>query len=113
MAKRDEHMKPNRTASVKDPTRKIGPGIDSQVVEGEAVVSTKLAEELQTPPMSDAVAANRKAILESPSYKLAELDIDFLKRKENRPLRMQLEMLKTETMPVSYTHLTLPTNREV
>jgi uncharacterized protein (TIGR00730 family) len=98
MAKRDEHMKPNRTASVKDPTRKIGPGIDSQVVEGEAVVPTKLAEELQTPPMSDAVAANRKAILESPSYKLAELDIDFLKRKENRPLRMQLEMLKTETM---------------
>lgn len=46
----------------------------------------------------DAVAANRDAILESPSYQLAEYDVDFLKRPENRPLRMQLEMLKTETL---------------
>ncbi len=34
----------------------------------------------------------------SPSYELAEVDINFLKRKENRPLRMQLELLKTETL---------------
>jgi uncharacterized protein (TIGR00730 family) len=46
----------------------------------------------------DLVAANREAILKSPSYRLAELDIDFLKRPENRPLRMQLELLKTETL---------------
>ena len=46
----------------------------------------------------DPVAANRKAILESPSYRLAEFDVDFLKRPENRPLRMQLELLKTETL---------------
>lgn len=45
-----------------------------------------------------AVQANREAILRSPSYKLAELDIDFLNRTENRPLRMQLELLKTETI---------------
>jgi uncharacterized protein (TIGR00730 family) len=45
-----------------------------------------------------AVAANREAILRSPSYRLAEYDVDFLKRKENRPLRMQLELLKTETL---------------
>jgi len=45
-----------------------------------------------------AVAANRAAILKSPSYKLAEIDVDFISRKENRPLRMQLELLKTETM---------------
>jgi len=45
-----------------------------------------------------AVAANREAILKSPSYKLAEIDVEFLSRKENRPLRMQLELLKTETM---------------
>lgn len=44
------------------------------------------------------VEANRQAILESPSYRLAEYDVDFLKRKENRPLRMQLELLKTETL---------------
>jgi len=48
--------------------------------------------------LSDAVEANRQAILKSPSYRLAEIDIDFLGRKENRPLRMQLEMLKTETL---------------
>src|SRR5204862_3097319 len=53
-----------------------------------------------TPPeaLADEAAANRLAILESPSYLLAENDIDFLKRKENRPLRMQLELLKTETL---------------
>ena len=45
-----------------------------------------------------AVVANRAAILESPSYRLAEYDVDFLRRKENRPLRMQLELLKTETL---------------
>src|SRR5215510_13533723 len=49
-------------------------------------------------PHPDPVAANRKAIIDSPSYKLAEYDIDFLKRPENRPLRMQLELLKTETL---------------
>jgi uncharacterized protein (TIGR00730 family) len=46
----------------------------------------------------DPVAANREAILKSPSYRLAEYDVDFLKRAENRPLRMQLELLKTETL---------------
>jgi uncharacterized protein (TIGR00730 family) len=46
----------------------------------------------------DPVAANRRAMLESPSYRLAEYDVEFLKRSENRPLRMQLEMLKTETL---------------
>jgi uncharacterized protein (TIGR00730 family) len=46
----------------------------------------------------DPVAVNREAILKSPSYQLAEYDVDFLKRPENRPLRMQLELLKTETL---------------
>ncbi len=41
---------------------------------------------------------NRRAILASPSYRLAELDIDFLGRSEQRPVRMQLELLKTETL---------------
>ena len=45
-----------------------------------------------------AVDVNREAILKSPSYRLAEYDVDFLRRKENRPLRMQLELLKTETL---------------
>lgn len=46
----------------------------------------------------DAVEANRQAILSSPSYCLAEYDIDFLKRDEIRPVRIQLELLKTETL---------------
>jgi uncharacterized protein (TIGR00730 family) len=65
---------------------------------------TTKASTADTPPVVGseaeraAVAANREAILKSPSYRLAEYDVDFLKRKENRPLRMQLELLKTETL---------------
>lgn len=39
---------------------------------------------------------NLQAILNSPSYRLAELDTEFLQRDALRPLRMQLELLKTE-----------------
>jgi uncharacterized protein (TIGR00730 family) len=44
------------------------------------------------------VEANRQAILSSSTYKLAELDVDFLSRPEQRPIRMQLELLKAETV---------------
>ncbi len=44
------------------------------------------------------VEDNRRAILSSPSYRLAELDVDFIGRPEQRPIRMQLELLKTETV---------------
>lgn len=50
----------------------------------------------------DTVEANRQAILNSPSYRLAEYDIEFLKRDEIRPVRMQLELLKTETLLRDY-----------
>ena len=53
----------------------------------------------QAPPTLDAASkANLAAILASPSYQLAEYDIDFLKRDEIRPVRMHLELLKTETL---------------
>lgn len=39
---------------------------------------------------------NRQAILNSASYRLAELDTDFLQRSELRPVRLQLELLKPE-----------------
>lgn len=42
--------------------------------------------------------ANIKAILNSPSYLLAELDTAFLQRPELRPVRMQLELLKAEML---------------
>lgn len=48
--------------------------------------------------LSAAVERNRQAILSSPSYKLAEYDVDFLKRREQRPVRMQLELQKTEQL---------------
>lgn len=76
----------------KDPTRKINnpANVDANFPEPNAYREPTLM-------LPENVAANRIAILESPSYLLAEIDVDFLKRKENRPLRMQLEMLKTET----------------
>ncbi len=39
---------------------------------------------------------NLQAILDSPSYRLAELDTDFIARPELRPLRLELELLKPE-----------------
>jgi len=39
---------------------------------------------------------NLRAILESPTYRLAQDDVDFLARPELRPVRMQLELLKVE-----------------
>jgi uncharacterized protein (TIGR00730 family) len=47
---------------------------------------------------ADAVEQNRRAILASPSYRLAELDTDFSGAAEQRPIRMQLELLKAETI---------------
>ena len=46
--------------------------------------------------MDDQAAANFRAILDSPSYRLAEQDTDFLARSELRPVRLQLELLKPE-----------------
>ncbi|TWU28209.1 LOG family protein [Bythopirellula polymerisocia] len=44
------------------------------------------------------VEENRQAILRSPSYRMAEVDIDFLGRAAQRPIRMQLELHKVETL---------------
>jgi len=39
---------------------------------------------------------NLQAILNAPTYRLAELDTEFLQREELRPVRLQLELLKPE-----------------
>jgi uncharacterized protein (TIGR00730 family) len=44
------------------------------------------------------VERNRQAILRSPGYRKAEIDIDFLGRAAQRPIRMQLELHKVETL---------------
>lgn len=41
---------------------------------------------------------NLDAILRSPSYRLAYLDTDFIRRPDLRPLRLELELLKPEIM---------------
>lgn len=62
-------------------------------------VNPSLPKEANAPsPDDQAVEKNRRAILESHSYRLAELDIDFLGRGEQRPVRMQLELQKVEAL---------------
>ncbi len=46
--------------------------------------------------MSDPRTENLAAILASPTYRLSELDTQFLQKPELRPVRMQLELLKPE-----------------
>ncbi|HUG70517.1 MAG TPA: prepilin peptidase [Pirellulaceae bacterium] len=48
------------------------------------------------PPMPRPIEGNTHAILNSPSYRLAEEDTDFLKQAALRPVRLQLELLKPE-----------------
>jgi len=47
-------------------------------------------------PMPQPIEGNLHAILNSPSYRLAEEDSDFLKQDALRPVRLQLELLKPE-----------------
>jgi uncharacterized protein (TIGR00730 family) len=46
--------------------------------------------------MNDEMKVQLQRILQSPSYRLAERDTEFLAREELRPVRMQLELLKPE-----------------
>ncbi|MCA9185884.1 MAG: TIGR00730 family Rossman fold protein [Pirellulaceae bacterium] len=46
--------------------------------------------------MDEELLRNLDQIVNSPSYQLAECDVDFLGRRELRPIRMQLELLKPE-----------------
>ncbi len=52
--------------------------------------------------MDQELRKNLKRIANSPSYRLAETDIDFLTRPELRPVRMQLELLKPEMTLVEH-----------
>ncbi len=52
-------------------------------------------------PPRDEAQANLQAIINSPSYLLAEMDTNFLRRPELRPVRMQLELLKPEMVLTS------------
>jgi uncharacterized protein (TIGR00730 family) len=58
----------------------------------DSQVDTKKSEY----PMSRPIEGNVHAILNSPSYRLAEEDTAFLKQDDLRPVRVQLELLKPE-----------------
>jgi len=60
-----------------------------------------LSTERDQDPVGDTVPASEcealvRAIMESPSYRLAYEDLDFLTSDDLRPLRLQLELLKPE-----------------
>src|SRR6218665_427413 len=55
-----------------------------------------LVDSQQTKPRAAGVPPTPQSM--SPSYRLAYVDDDFLSREELRPIRLQLELLKTEMM---------------
>ena len=55
------------------------------------------------------VGKNLELIISSNNYQLAHEDRELLNSDEMRGVRMLLEINKPEKIPVSYTHLTLPT----
>ncbi len=61
----------------------------------ELLEESKGNQNMSTPADAD---ARTRAILSSSSYRLAELDTEFLAREELRPVRLQLELLKPETI---------------
>jgi uncharacterized protein (TIGR00730 family) len=54
------------------------------------------------PELPPEAAENLQRIFESPSYVLAEQDVQFLARPELRPVRLQLELLKPEMSMVEH-----------
>lgn len=50
----------------------------------------------EEPRVNPILKSNLQAIIDSPSYRLAEEDLELLKTPELRPVRMQLELLKVE-----------------
>ncbi len=73
--------------------------------------ATDSADAASSPPVEGQRMSpedNLQAILNSPSYRLAELDTDFLQKDELRPVRMQLELLKPEmTLEEENVHSTI------
>jgi uncharacterized protein (TIGR00730 family) len=85
-------------------------GVSALIVGVASLISSSIAESTPLKPphdpesdsapgdasMSQPIEGNLYGILNSPSYRLAEDDADFLTRPELRPVRLQLELLKPE-----------------
>jgi uncharacterized protein (TIGR00730 family) len=57
-----------------------------------------MTEPIDPAESDERIARHRDAILASPSYRLAEDDVDFIGLPEQRPVRMQLELAKAESI---------------
>jgi uncharacterized protein (TIGR00730 family) len=65
-------------------------GVTSEASRGTLIETGKVMT------LDEAIRNNLADIIDSPSYCLAQEDVDFLALGENRPIRMQLELLKCE-----------------
>lgn len=78
------------------PSKHIGPAAQKPAEPMDVAPDFSLdAHHSELPPE---VEANRRAIIGSPTYLLAEQDTAWLKEPEMRPVRMQLELQKTEVL---------------
>lgn len=76
-------------------------GLSLMTVTLAALIVSRFAPIIQSPTTQGETrvansAENLRAILTSPTYRLAEADSEFLARPELRPVRMQLELLKPQ-----------------
>lgn len=62
------------------------------------LVATEMVEFRKANKLTDSDEKKLDAILNSPTYRLAVEDVEFLKGPELRPLRMELELLKCEML---------------
>ncbi|MEN0109828.1 MAG: LOG family protein [Planctomycetota bacterium] len=82
--------------SANKPSKHIGPEAQKPAEPMDVAPDFTLdAHHAALPPE---VEANRQAILESQSYIKAERDTEWLRESEMRPVRMQLELQKTEVL---------------
>ena len=78
------------------PSKNIGPAARRPPEPMDVAPDFSLdAHKAKLPPE---VEANRRAIIESPTYVLAEKDTEWLRDSAMRPVRMQLELQKTELL---------------
>lgn len=78
------------------PSKHIGPAARKPAEPMD--VAPDFSLDAYKPVLPPEVEANREAILASPTYVLAEKDTEWLRDASMRPVRMQLELQKTEVL---------------
>ena len=80
------------------PSKHIGPAARKPAEPMD--VAPDFSLDAYKPVLPPEVEANREAILASPTYVLAEKDTEWLRDASMRPVRMQLELQKTEVLMI-------------